>query len=383
MKSNVIIALLGLQVLIGCSPVAVAGFDSGSTGAFGTINITADTTLTLPPDGVFNCTTITVAPGVTLRFNPNALNTPVYLLAIGDVIINGAIDVSGLPANGPVPGPGRGGPGGFAGGHGGSVFAGQNTAGDGTGPGRGRRALGGGDPAASGHFGNVYGNLLCVPLIGGSGGAGEDGAPGYSGGGGGGAVLIASNTKIVITGTVIAAGAGPITCTTGGGSGGAIRLVSPLVVGAGSLNTSAGYSFGGGCGQGGGVGRVRIDCSDNQSYRTLTLIGVASRGMQMFVFPAVVPQLDIVTVAGQAIPQGTNSPVLFELPIGASTNQTVTVQARNFTNDVPIRVVVTPENGASASFDVTLLQSSGTPPNVIVPVVIPAGSVSQINVWTR
>lgn len=56
-------------------------FTSGSTGAYGEMNITANTTLALPPDGIFHCTTINVASGATLRFNRNALNTPVYLLA--------------------------------------------------------------------------------------------------------------------------------------------------------------------------------------------------------------------------------------------------------------------------------------------------------------
>jgi hypothetical protein len=104
----------------------------------------------------------------------------------------------------------------------------------------------------------------------------------------------------------------------------------------------------------------------------------------MFVFPTVVPALDIIQVAGQAIPAGTNNAVTIELAIDASTNQTVTVQARNFTNEVPIRVVITPAHGPAGSFDATIpLQSSGTPPSATVPVIIPAGSVCQVNAWTR
>jgi hypothetical protein len=103
----------------------------------------------------------------------------------------------------------------------------------------------------------------------------------------------------------------------------------------------------------------------------------------MFVFPAVVPRLDILSVAGQTIPEGTNNAVQLELPEGASTNQTVTVQARNFTNDVPIRVVVTPRNGPSGKFDAVISLASGNPPSTNVPVVIPAGSVCQIHVWNR
>ena len=132
-----------------------------------------------------------------------------------------------------------------------------------------------------------------------------------------------------------------------------------------------------------GVGRIRIDCTDNQAYRTLNFTGVASRGSRLIVFPTVTPQLDVVEVCGQPIAEGTNNAVTIELAVGASTNQTVKVQARSFTNNVPIRVVVTPENGPSGSFDATILQASGNPPSATVPVIIPAGSACQIHAWTR
>ena len=146
--------------------------------------------------------------------------------------------------------------------------------------------------------------------------------------------------------------------------------------------TVPGYRGGDYSGTSGG-GRIRIDCTDNQAYKNLTLTGAASRGNRMVAFPVVIPQLDILEVAGNVIPDGTNSPAMFELAGGSSTNQTVKVQARNFTNDVAIRVVITPENGPSGSFDATILQSSGNPPFATVPVVIPAGSVCRIHAWKR
>jgi hypothetical protein len=71
----------------------------------------------------------------------------------------------------------------------------------------------------------VYGNSLVVPLLGGSGGCGSNGGDGYNGqggGGGGGAILIAANTKVTVTGAVLANGG---TGALGGGSGGAFRIV--------------------------------------------------------------------------------------------------------------------------------------------------------------
>ena len=93
---------------------------SGSTGVDGALTLTTPGTVIFDPaalgidvdgDNVFNFTTITVASGATLTFNRNAFNTPVYLLATGDVVITGKIDVSGRNRSGNSPG--TGGPGGF------------------------------------------------------------------------------------------------------------------------------------------------------------------------------------------------------------------------------------------------------------------------------
>jgi hypothetical protein len=92
------------------------GFSSGSTGAYGPMNITSNTTLDLPGDGIFHCTTINVATGATLTFRRNPLNTPVYLLASSNVTLNGIIDIGGNNSSASVPDGGLGGPGGFDGG---------------------------------------------------------------------------------------------------------------------------------------------------------------------------------------------------------------------------------------------------------------------------
>lgn len=175
MKSTQYARLIASMLLFSTARLSAADqpFKSGSNGSYGPLEINADTTLDMPPDGIFHCTTVHIGPSLsTLRFNKNALNTPVYLLATGDVVIEGrgTIDVSGENRQGTVGG--RGGPGGFDGGH--AAFQGAGW-GDGQGPGRGIAnstylatiavfAF----PTADNT--NAYGNSLLIPLIGGSGG---------------------------------------------------------------------------------------------------------------------------------------------------------------------------------------------------------------------
>src|SRR3989454_6735914 len=115
-------ALVVASVVLASHP-AHAQFNSGSTGAHGALNPSANLTRTLPATGVFNFTTVNIPGGVILRFTRNAANTPVTILAQGDVIIAGTMDVSGSAGGagsltGTLLGPngGAGGPGGFDGG---------------------------------------------------------------------------------------------------------------------------------------------------------------------------------------------------------------------------------------------------------------------------
>ena len=72
---------LALAVAVLYTTCVRAQFTSGSTGADGPLVVTTSTTLDLPADGIFNFTTVLVTNGSRLRFNRNALNTPVYILA--------------------------------------------------------------------------------------------------------------------------------------------------------------------------------------------------------------------------------------------------------------------------------------------------------------
>ncbi|MCW5551991.1 MAG: hypothetical protein KIS67_07465 [Verrucomicrobiae bacterium] len=367
-------------------------FNSGSTGGYGPMHITTNTTLDLPPDGIFHCTTITVASNATLKFTPNTLNTPVYLLAQGDVVIDGTIDVSGQA--GTASSGGAGGPGGFAGGNPGT---GGFPASDGHGPGAGRAGTGlaAGSRVGTGGYGGVgslyeigtnhgstYGSPLLVPLTGGSGGGGRH--DGYAGLGGGGAILLASNTRIHVSGVIVSSGSIRDISACGYGSGGAIRLVSPSVSGGGSLDARGGSWTGSPTIYYGGAGRIRIDCMDRRAL-ALNLVpsSVATIGANMVVFPPNAPRLDISQVGTNSIPVPATAPAFFLLPQGSPTNQTVRVQASNFGAVVPIRVVLTPDNGPSRSYEAEIDNTTINPAEVTVPVVVPVNVQVHVNAWTR
>lgn len=381
------LAWLAAGLLLGNEAVGQA-FRSGSNGSYGAINTGGSTvTLDVPADGIFHCTTIEVGSGGVLRFRRNALNTPVHLLATGDVTVTGTIDVSG--ARGTALTPGLGGPGGFDGGSPGSVgFA----AGDGHGPGGGKggTAVDGPDEAGGGGFGavtadspaakrgGVYGSPLLIPMVGGSGGGGAAGATGWGGGGGGGAILIASDSQITVTGVINANGGqglGAVVLNTG--SGGAIRLVAPRISGNGAQRA---------LGDGGrgnrGDGRIRIDALD-RSALSMSLLPAegSSVGGLMLVFPDPFPRLDIVEAAGRPVPQDTPTQVL--LPGGSPATQTIRVRARDFGQVVPIRVVLTPDSGPSSTFDSQIDNSGVNPVEATVDVTFPANVLTRVSVFTR
>src|SRR6266568_7475696 len=135
MKTQRIHEWIGILAIVcwtmGSGTASGQTFSSGSTGADGAYAPSCaptpcTVTKTLPPSGVYNYTTVTIPSGVTVRYTRNAANTPVTLLATGDVTIMGTISVNGdnglngSNVGGPFQGA-LGGPGGFNGGNGGNV----------------------------------------------------------------------------------------------------------------------------------------------------------------------------------------------------------------------------------------------------------------------
>src|SRR3989442_11149348 len=229
--SRLLLTLLcaGAMVSFVVTSAGAQTFSSGSTGADGAFNpactppaTSCTVTVNLPASGIFNYTTVDIPFGVTVKYTGNAANTPVTILATGDVTISGRIFVNG-EVPGPSNSPGRGGPGGFDGGMGGSPGLTLNgTPGLGPGGGQGgtptttngRGGTGGfGTPGADSGGPNLggpaYGTPTLLPLIGGSGGGGTAsiaGSIGAGGGGGGGAILIASSGTITVAVTPVGFG---------------------------------------------------------------------------------------------------------------------------------------------------------------------------------
>lgn len=384
MKNPTIPALLGISVALllnaASAPAArAAAFSAGSDGSYGPLVVTNNTVLPVPSNGVFHCTTIWIAPSRTLSFTPNALNTPVYLLAQSNVLIEGTIAVNGSSHSVS----GRGGPGGYSGGAG--AHSGLPP-GDGHGPGGGR----GGYPTDSGqkgfpgngsfgevhavtgstNHGRIYGNSLLVPLIGGSGGGGR--GDGNMGGGGGGAILIASDTSIRLSGTIQArGGVGPFYAS---GSGGGVRLVAPEVNGAsGVVDARSGNEA--------WNGRIRIDRLIDGPVPTM--YGVPAIGTFLSVFPAGLATLSIIEVAGNPIPEGSSIAAALLLPVGSSTTQTVKLLGRNFTGSVPIEVAVVPENAPTTYYTGNLVAAADRTGQVSINVEIPGNIPTSIYAWPK
>lgn len=262
------------------------GFSSGSTGADGALDLSALSCTTcevqLPESGILNYTTVNIPAGKSLKFKPNSRNTPVIMLAQGNVQIDGTIDVSAPPSPSTAVPPGSRvpGPGGF---YGGAVNQ------PGFGPGGG---------AAGGFGGSWVGPLSLVPIIGGSGAGGyATSSFGIVGGGGGGAITIASSTQIILTSAASIKANGGCSFSNGGscGSGGAIRLVANSINVAGILHALAG--------SGSAHGVIRLEAPQGVLIFTGTSTPAAALStINPVVVPSNTPSLQIVSVGGYPVP---------------------------------------------------------------------------------
>jgi hypothetical protein len=378
-----------MLLLGGCiaAPVpAQPSFSSTSTGSDGALNFTTpgtvmfDPTAFQPPlnpsgNNIYNFTTINIAAGVTVRLSGRNLTGPVYWLASGAVTIAGTLDLNG--ENGPAFSqsdetriPAYPGAGGYAGGVGGRPLSTPPlTPQPGSGPGGG-----GAGSATSGMFNGNSGsngtfagtNFFLVPLVGGSGGGGGDGIDavtiGGGGGGGGGAILVASSTSITIAGVIRANGGAGGTCGSSGcggnGSGGAIRLISPLVNGAGSLSAA----------------QIRIETSSYPNTLTVTQPLTVSATPNLYL-PTIPPgALKVVSVNGVALPAAPAAS--FTVPdatINASAAVPVVIQAANIPPGTVPTLQFISDSGADFTVQAPALTGTMAQSTATVQVTFPAG----------
>ncbi len=397
-----IVLVTAAFLFVTAAPALAQYFDSGSTGADGAFNPSCTptpctVTVTLPANGTFNYTTVSVASGITVKYASNAANTPVFILAQGNVTITGTIDISGA---GGAPGfygfmlssnRGLGGPGGFHGGNGSNGLA-VVDGGSGLGPGGGaggplygggyRTGGGGGyltagspwNPGQTG-AGGPFGTPTLQPLVGGSGGGGGAGSfpitTAGGGGGGGGAILIAAGTSttpatITVSGSILAKGGasdqGGYGYVGGGsGSGGAVRLVAQTITGAGTINLTGGQGIVGTGNSAGGYGRLRLEAVTNTVTFTIpsmpspnppppgSLISSAPQPLAVTLSNA--PTLTITSIGGISAPAtltGSYSNPDFVLPSGTG-SATVNFAASNIPLATTLSVTVRGQQGAQFS----------------------------------
>jgi hypothetical protein len=380
--------------------IMLGGVTAGATFAQSApepFNPTTSVTVTPPPDGVLRYSTVTIPANVTVTYGRNLANTPITIIATGDVTINGTINIAGqAPASSPSSGfplgvGGLGGPGGFNGGSG--ANGNQSPRGfNGDGPGGGGGGRGGDitvTAGGGGGFGSlggtqggsvggpIYGSTALLPLIGGSGGGGGGlvvsppaggGTPvftpinavGGPGGGGGGAILIAAPRIVFGPGGMInAQGSGggvPSSSSVGrgggGGSGGAVRLVADVISGAGSIFVNGGFGANSSVsnpGGNGGFGYIRVEATDYGAFRPSLNGAIVSFAAKGPVAPAQSAQLRIISVGGVAAPTtpagSLNATPDVTVPATQANPLTIALAGSGLPLGLPVTITVNPLNG--------------------------------------
>jgi hypothetical protein len=374
-------------------------FSSGSTGVDGALSITTPGVTYFNPvamklttgTNIFNFTTITIAAGSTLKFWEGVFHGPVFLLASGDVTINGTIDLTGDNSPGPTAsGAQQGisfpGSGGYSGGLGGIHGDPNHAALPGNGPGGGAAGDINNTPgfAVGGQF---TGDQFLVPLVGGSGGGGtnDNGQFGAQGGAGGGAILIASSTKITLdsqakggkNGSIIADGS---SATRGcGGSGGAIRLVSNSVAGANSFLFSV-NNFSGNCKTVPTPGLVRIE-SNGTNITSGNIVGNSQFSVPyaLNLPTAPLPVISVTSINGITI---NANPFSFpDTTINTSSQVPVVITATNVPLASTVNMYLLSDAGPNQTIPVKLTgtdQSSMATVNVTFPSIGTRGFVKAV-----
>ena len=397
------VALLFSLLCTAATVQAQNNFSSGSTGADGAFAPTTTQSIAVPDSGVFNFTTVNIPSNVTVTFTRNVSNKSLTILASGDVVIAGTINLDGKTGSTNGNG-GQGGPGGFNGGAGGYGFDQSFSGVSGEGPGGGGGGFGSttttqpgtgagggygvagstGGGTSPGPAGPKYGAVTILPLVGGSGGGGggtTNNNRGGGGGGGGGAILIASSSSININGSILARGGDGRSAgaSGGGGAGGAIRLIANAVIGTGSLNvTGGGAGCGSTCSGSGGRGYVRLEAYDYSNFTGASLPGnFISFALPHPITPPNAPQLRIASVGGvnaPSAPLGSLQGVPDIVVPSSQTNPvTVALEGSNLPVGTVVQVILTPATGPRTTVQSGGLAGSESASTASATVTLPGG----------
>jgi len=318
---------------------------------------------------VFKYASVTVNAGATVTFKNHPSRAPVVWLVNGDVNIAGTVSLNGQDLqNAPLLA--EGGPGGFRGGSASYLTGPGASAGFGIGGG-GRNSNNnagyGGVYGLAGVSAAAYGNPSLVPLVGGSGGAGD---PEYNsdrrgGGGGGGAILIATSSSLALTGEVrVNGGLGKDygNENTGGGSGGGIRIVCNAISGTGKLT-----AIGGGAWSTGGVGRIRVERASATGSQIISpdpsVVPLTDGSTALLWPPTGSPKVEIVSIGGSAAPADPRASFGAQgadvtLPQGTTTPVVIRTEFVEDTSQVQVRI--TPRSNANFTTVNATLDASAT-----------------------
>lgn len=395
MKS--IIVLFFTFFLLAASSVIAAIVVPGADGSDGSLVITANTEIDLSqavtgvwdqsnsanagkgvydPQKwavVFKYSSVTVNAGATVTFKNHPSLAPVVWLVSGDVTIAGTVNVSGQNGRAP-PTWAEAGPGGFRGGTG--WYTASLRASAGFGPGGGGRPTNtdgyGGSYGSVGSSGPAtYGNPSLIPLIGGSGGAGDPNDT-AAGGGGGGAILIASSLSISVTGSILANGGNSMNSNQpGGGSGGGIRLVSNSLTGNGQIRANNGGTT---YGYSGGFGRIRIERTQVAGSISVSpdpsVLPLTAGSTALLWPPASAPKVEVVSVGGETVPAdprasfGAFGP---DVAVPQSSTVSVIIRTENVEEASQVELRITPRFNANfTTVNATVKEVISTSPLVIL-----------------
>ena len=235
--------------------------------------------------------------------------------------------------------------------------------------------------------GQLYGNALLLPLLGGSGGSGGQtggGSVSIAGGGGagGGALRVFSSVSITANGTISANGGSGGSGATGGiapflngggGSGGGIHLIAPIVSGSGVLSAIGGGDGVGGVLDDGSVGRIRVDATQQNFAGTSD--PPASLGTPFNVpLPVGSPQIRVTSVGGEAVPATpTGSFTMPDVSIDQANALAVEIEARNIPVGTVAQVHVFSEAGPNQTIDSTPLAGTNALSIATAQVTFPPG----------